>query len=168
MKHFLVALLLAASAAASAAETPAPCTGFAWPMTAEIAAAGAAPGAAAPPGTTLGAWPEGAITLALAPGGEKAFPLAPERAPKDGAASGYIALPAPPAPGVYQVSLGGKAWIDAVQDGKALKSGAHASDASCTLIRKSVRFDLVAAPVTLQISGSDATSIVVTIMPASD
>lgn len=55
-----------------------------------------------------------------------------------------------------------------IQNGKTVPSGAHTSDAACPVLHKSVRFDLIAAPVTLQISGGDATSIVITIMPAAD
>ncbi len=164
MKIFAAALLLIGTAQA---ETVAPCTGFQWPMAREVAAMEAAPGSDTASGTTLGAWPEGAIRVALVPGAEASFPVPPERAPKPETASGTITLPAATA-GKYQVSLSTKAWIDVVQDGKALKSGDHTSDATCTTVRKSVRFDLIAAPVTLQISGADATSIVITIMPASD
>ncbi len=113
-------------------------------------------------------WPDGAIRLGLAVGAEAAFPVPPERAPKAETASGFVTLPAPAAAGAYHVSLSAKAWIDVVQDGKFVKSGAHTSDATCAQARKSVRFDLAAAPVTLQISASDATSIVITIMPAAD
>ena len=165
MKYLAVALLLASSAHAEAA---APCTGFTWPVAREVAAAEAAPAEPIASGTTLSSWPQGAVRLALTPGGEVTFPLPPERAPKPNTAAGFIVLPAPAAPGAYQVSLGGKAWIDVIQNGKTLPSGAHTSDAACPVLHKSVRFDLIAAPVTLQISGGDATSIVITIMPAAD
>lgn len=166
MKTLLLAILL--SGAALAESPAAPCAGFKWPMAREVAAVEAAPGSETASGTVMTAWPEGALRLALTAGGDAAFPIPPERAPKAETASGYVTLPAPEKPGTYQVSLGTKAWIDVVQDGKSVKSGDHSSDANCPAIRKSVRFDLVAAPVTLQISGSDATSIVLTIMPAAD
>ncbi|MFT3810586.1 MAG: hypothetical protein QM698_11765 [Micropepsaceae bacterium] len=164
MKYLAAALLLIGAAHA---ETTAPCTGFQWPMAREIAAAESAPADATASGATLEAWPDGAIRLSLSTA-EVVFPVRPERDPKPGTGSGTITLPAPSAPGTWQVSLSGKAWVDVVQDGKALKSGAHTSDKTCGVLHKSVRFDLVAAPVTLQISGADATSIVITIMPASD
>ncbi len=166
MKPLLLALLL--TGAAWAESPAAPCEGFAWPMAREKAAFEAAAPGAIPSGTTLGAWPEAAETLALAPHGEADFPLAPGRAPKHGANGGYIVLPAPAAPGAYQVTLSGKAWIDVVQNGAHVTAGDHSSDHACPLMRKSVRFDLVAAPVTLQISGSDATTLTFTILPVAD
>jgi hypothetical protein len=165
MKSLLFALALFGTAHA---ETHAePCSVFEWPMGRELAAFKDAPAGEKSSGTELGTWPEGAIRLSLSTG-EVVFPVKPERDPKPGTASGTITLPAPRTAGTYQVTLGGKAWIDVIQNGRALKSGAHTMDATCTIMRKSVRFDLVAAPVTLQISSSDATSIVLTIMSASD
>lgn len=165
MKYLAIAVLLAATAQA---ETAPPCTGFKWPMAREVAAAAAAGDNLTPSGTKTQAWPDGAVRLALAPGSEAAFPVPPQRAPKPDTTAGYLVLHAPASPGVYQVSLSGKAWIDVVQDGKTLPSGAHTSDSACPVLHKSVRFEISAAPVILQISGSDATSIVLTIMPAAD
>lgn len=165
MISLAAALLLLGAAHAQA---PAPCTGFDWPLTMELAMMENAPGSSTRSGTVFQIWPEGAERLELIAGGETGFPVPPEKAPAPRTASGYMTIPAPEKPGVYQVSLSAKAWIDVIQNGKAVPSVAHTSDASCTTIRKSVRFDLVAAPVTLQISGSDATSIVFTILPAAD
>lgn len=165
MKRLILAALVALAPASAAA---APCEGFAWPMAREKAAFEAASAEVNPAGTTLGAWPAAAETLSLGPGGETDFPMAPERAPKEGTQSGFIVLPAPPAAGLYQVTLNAKAWIDVVQDGKAVKSGEHSSDRDCPIMRKSVRFDLAAAPVTLQFSGADATSVTFTILPAAE
>jgi hypothetical protein len=127
-----------------------------------------APGSAMESGRKMLMWPEGAQRLELVAGGEGAFPLPPGKAPAPQTASGFISFAAPEAPGTYQVSLSGKAWIDVIQDGKIVPSTAHTMDPSCPSIHKSVRFDLAAAPVTLQISGADATSVVFTIMPAAD
>lgn len=165
MKYLAFAVLLAAVAQA---ESAAPCSGFAWPMARELAMVEAAPGASIPSGTSMQMWPEGAQRLELRPGGEAAFPVPPGKAPRAQTASGHVSMPAPPSARTYQISLSAKAWIDVVQDGRLVESGAHTSDANCPAIRKSVRFDLAAAPVTLQISGSDATSIVITLLPAAD
>lgn len=165
MRALLLALLL--SGAASAESPAQSCTDFAWPMTREMAAFGTPPAGLTASGAALNEWPVRAVTLSLRPGGETAFPLPPERAPKDGTQAGAVTLPAPAA-GLYQVTLSGKAWIDIVQNGAPVKSGAHTSDPDCPLMRKSVRFDLVAAPVTLQISGSDATTVTFTILPATE
>lgn len=164
----LAAAALLLVTAASAESPAAPCTGFDWPLTIEQEMMENAPGSATRSGTVFQMWPEGAQRLELIPGGEAAFPVPPEKPPGPLTASGYMSFTAPETPGVFQVSLSGKAWIDIIQNGKPVASLAHTMDASCPSIRKSVRFDLVAAPVTLQISGSDATSIVFTIMPAAD
>lgn len=166
MKRILLAALLAL-APANAAETGA-CDGFAWPMAREKAAFEAATRATNPSGTTLADWPATAQKLSLHPDGDADFPLAPERAPDADSLGGYLILPAPPAPGDYQVTLDAKAWIDVVQDGAYVASGAHTSDRACALMRKSVRFTLTDAPVTLQLSGADATTVTFTIMPAAD
>ena len=165
MKYLAFAFLLAAAAHA---ESPAPCTGFTWPMARELAMMDSAPGAAMPSGTKMQTWPEGAERLELTPGGEAAFLIPPGKAPKALTTSGFFSMPAPAAAGTYQISLSDGGWIDVIQDGRLVESGAHTSDHDCPAIRKSVRFDLAAAPVTLQISGSDATSIVITILPAAD
>ena len=166
--------LLAAAAAlagwAMAAETPAkpPCENFAWPMAREAAAFAAAPEAASPSGTVLTAWPEGATRLALGPFDATTFPVAPGRAPKEAANAqgGWVVLPAPAKGALYQVTIDGRLWVDAVQDGRTLSSEAHTSDATCTLFHKSVRFRLADGPVTLQFSGNDAASVVFTVLPA--
>ncbi len=73
---------------------------------------------------------------------------------------------APPAkPGLYQVTLSSEGWIDLVQEGKALDSADHSGVKNCPGLRKSVRFSVGAAPVTLQISGAPAASIKVAIRP---
>ena len=64
------------------------------------------------------------------------------------------------------MTIDGRLWVDAVQDGRTLSSEAHSSDATCTLFHKSVRFVLGASPVTLQFSGEGADSVTFTILPA--
>lgn len=156
---------------AAAAEAPAkpPCENFDWPMAREVAAFAAAPAEATASGTTLAAWPDGVTRLALAPFETVTFPVTPERAPKapNGAKGGWVALPAPAAGGTYQVTIDGKLWVDVIQDGKTIASGAHSSDASCPAFHKSVRFELGLAPVTLQFSGAGDASVTFTILPAS-
>lgn len=161
-----VTAILLAHAASAAEPAKSPCENFAWPMAREQAAFAAAPVEAAS-GTTLDALPSGAVKLALKPVADAALPVAPEKAPKDGAKAGWVVLPAPAA-GLYQVTASGRFWIDAVQSGAGVKSTAHGSDPSCTLFHKVVRFDLKAEPLTLQFSGADADSVTFTILPASE
>ena len=98
------------------------------------------------------------------------FPLTPERGPREaaGAIGGWVALPAPAAAGPYQVTIDGRLWVDVIQDGKMIASGAYSSDTSCPAFHKSVRFELDIAPVTLQFSGAGADTVTFTILPAQD
>ena len=172
MKLFTTTVaVIALTVCAAAADAPAkpPCENFDWPMAREVAAFAAAPAEATPSGTTVTAWPEGVTRLALAPFETVAFPVTPERAPKEpnGAKGGWIVLPAPTAGGIYQVTIDGRLWVDVIQDGKTIASGAHSSDASCPAFHKSVRFELGLAPVTLQFSGAGNENVTFTILPAS-
>ncbi|ONF96394.1 hypothetical protein [Sphingomonas jeddahensis] len=63
------------------------------------------------------------------------------------------------APGTYRVALGGKAWVDLVRDGKALSAAAHGHGPKCTGVRKMVDFALTAGSYTIQLSGSEASSL---------
>ncbi|BCW90701.1 hypothetical protein sos41_38760 [Alphaproteobacteria bacterium SO-S41] len=172
MKRLIMTIAgLALASAAAAAEPPAkpPCENFDWPMAREVAAFAAAPAEAAASGTGLKAWPDGVTRLALGPFETAALPVMPDRAPKetDGAKGAWITLPAPAAGGTYQVTIDSKLWVDVIQDGRTVASGAHSSDASCPAFHKSVRFELGIAPVTLQFSGAGDESVTFTILPAS-
>ena len=72
---------------------------------------------------------------------------------------------APERPGAYQVTLSGEGWIDLVQNSAALDSTDHSGAKNCPGLRKSVRFKVGAAPVTLQISGSPTNSIKIATRP---
>jgi hypothetical protein len=94
------------------------------------------------------------------PFAEAKLPVAPERAPKSPTSfAGFVTLPTPSPGGVYKVSLSSEAWIDAVQDGHHVKSTAFSGATGCEGIRKSVKFDLAAAPFAIQFSGVPAASI---------
>ena len=62
-------------------------------------------------------------------------------------------------PGTYRIALGGKAWVDLVQHGKALTSTAHSHGPKCTGVRKIVDFKLAAGSYAIQLSGSDSASV---------
>lgn len=80
-------------------------------------------------------------------------------APKAVTANGGTLTLTIDAPGTYRVALGGKAWIDLVRDGKALSSAAHGHGPKCTGVRKMVDFALTAGRYTIQLSGSEASSM---------
>jgi len=55
-----------------------------------------------------------------------------------------------------------------VQNGQFLKARSFSGVQGCDGIRKVVKFELTAAPFTVQISGVPTDSIAVAVMPASD
>jgi hypothetical protein len=55
--------------------------------------------------------------------------------------------------------LSAEGWIDVAQAGQAVKSTAFSGAMGCEGIRKSVKFDLAAAPFTVELSGVKADSI---------
>lgn len=174
-RALLLALTLAVSAGGVAAQEGQPaeagsgmgsgCEAFKWPLERERAAFASegleklAAGAARP------AFADQAFALQLAPAAEVSYPLAPARKPKgDGPHyGGVVTFGAPGKPGEYQLTLSGEGWIDLVQNGAAVKSTGHTGARDCPGLRKSVRFAVEAAPVTLQISGAPAASVNVAI-----
>lgn len=76
---------------------------------------------------------------------------------------GIIQLPAIAKPGLYQVTLSDEAWIDVVQNGPYARSIGSTGRSDCPGLRKSVRFELDAGPIVVQLSGVMAEKIVVVI-----
>ena len=168
MRHAIMgALLFCALGGPIATAEEAACTGFAWPMERE-AKLFAEAGQPIASGATLDALPEAAVKLSLVAQSEAAYPIARDREPKTAESKGgWIVLPAPSAAGIYQVTLSSEGWIDVAQSGTVLKSTAFASDRGCKSMHKSVRFDLKAEPVTIQLSDMPASEVTLTILPAS-
>ena len=101
----------------------------------------------------------GAI-VALVPFADAKLPAPPERAPKSpDSFAGFFQAPAPAQPGSYKITLSAEGWIDIEQAGQAVKSTAFSGALGCDGIRKSVKFDLAAAPFTVELSGIKADSI---------
>ncbi len=71
---------------------------------------------------------------------------------------GTLAL-AVTAAGTYRVALGGRAWVDLVQGGKAAASAANGHGPKCTGIVKMVDFKLTPGNYAIQLSGSADDSI---------
>jgi hypothetical protein len=88
------------------------------------------------------------------------YRAAPERAPKSpDTFAGFFQAPAPKQAGSYKITLSAEAWIDVAQSGTTVKSTAFSGALGCEGIRKSVKFDLAAAPFTVELSGIKADSI---------
>ena len=162
---FVVLALLAALSTARAAEEPSGCDKFKWNIDHARAALIAPDRMKLTSGSELAALPATAVTLALVAPADAKLPTPPERAPKDGTFAGFTKFPSVPKAGSYTVSLSTGAWIDLVQDGHFLKPTAFSGATDCEGIRKTVKYDLSAAPFVIQISGVRENSISLVVQP---
>lgn len=166
-----LALAVLAPVAGSAQEpaakpVPAACTAFDWPLMREMAWLEAPGLPKLSSGDELPSGMPGAA-LALKPSEEAAFPVAPSRKPAAGSFGGVLRLPAPTAPGLYQITLSDEAWLDVSQDGRStLRPTAHTGKRDCPGLRKSLRFQLGTQPVTIAVSNAKADSIRIAVAPA--
>jgi hypothetical protein len=154
-----IALLLAAPAFAQGPDSEPPgCDKFKWPIDKERALLAAA--APVENGATL-SQPSARLKLAGATAAK--LPHPPTRQSKAGTYSGFLTVPAPNA-GVYRITLSAGGWIDVFQNGHEVKSGAFTGAPGCDGIRKSVKFELGAAPYVIEITGveTDSVSVAVT------
>ncbi|MBR1130322.1 hypothetical protein [Bradyrhizobium iriomotense] len=161
---FLAALLLSATSAL-AAEEPSGCDKFKWPIERERAALTAPDRTRLASGSEQAAVPGSAITLGLVAPSEAKLPTPPERAPKDGSFAGFTSIKAPKA-GLYTISLSAGAWVDVVQDGHFLKPVAFSGATDCDGIRKTMKYELSAQPLVLQVSGAKDNALSIAILAA--
>jgi hypothetical protein len=165
MKCAGLAVYLASPAAF--ADDKATCDQFAWPIAREREAFSAANLQTIRVGAPERALPEHGVALKLDPAANVTYPVALERKPKnENSFGGVLSFASPPKPGAYQVTLSGEAWIDVIQNGQPLKSTAHSGKRDCPAVRKSVRFELQAAPVAVQLSDVPSDTIKIAILPA--
>ena len=162
----LVALLLLGAGPAWAAEEPSGCDKFKWPIERERTALTAPDRAKLASGSELAAMPSSGVTLALVTPADAKLPTPPERAPKEGTFAGFASIKAAPKAGLYTISLSSGGWLDVVQDGHFLKPKAFSGATDCDGIRKTVKFELSAAPFVVQVSGTKEDSISIAILPA--
>src|ERR1700761_5244729 len=159
-------LLLLSIAQASAAEEPSGCDKFKWNIDHERAALTAADRTKLASGTELTALPASGVILSLVAPADAKLPTPPERAPKDGTFAGFTGLKTAPKAGIYTISLSSGAWVDVVQDGHFLKPQAFSGATDCDGIRKTMKYEISAAPFVLQISGARDSSVSVAILPS--
>jgi hypothetical protein len=158
MRRAWFALVLAAVAALAAGPAAAAaCDDPAWDTATIISSLSAAMPAEA--GTTYERKGGPGFVLALAPVADVAFALPPERAPRNPEPRGAVLHFAAGEAGAYRVALSARAWIDIVQDGAPLRSGAHTDLADCRELHKIVTFDIGPGPFTLQLSDAVEPSI---------
>jgi hypothetical protein len=162
----LVALALLGAAPAWAAEEPSGCDKFKWNIDHERAALTAPDRVKLTSGGELAALPSTGMTIALRPPAEAKLPTPPERAPKEGTFAGFASFKNPPKAGLYTVSLSAGGWVDVMQDGHFLKPKAFSGATDCEGIRKTMKYELSAGPLLLQISGTKEDSISIAILPS--
>ena len=145
-------------------QEPVGCDKFKWPLDQERAMLTGTEVPTAASGSTVTHPLPATVSIALVPFAEAKLPVAPERAPKAPASfAGFVQLPAPAAAGIYKFSLSSEGWIDVVQDGHTVKSAGFTGALGCAGLRKSVRFDLAAQPLTIELSGVAANAVRVAI-----
>jgi hypothetical protein len=164
VKSVLIALAACSIASACFAQGPAQepvgCDKFKWPLDKERATLN---GTDLPKITSgdRAAWPlPWAATVALVPFADAKLPMPPERAPKSPTSfAGFVQVPPPSHVGTYKFTLSSEGWIDVSQNGQFVKSSAFSGAQGCDGIRKSVKFDLTAAPFTIEFSSVPADTI---------
>jgi hypothetical protein len=161
----LAALLLLAAAPAWAADEPSGCDKFKWPIERERAALTAPDRPKLASGGEIAALPSTGMTLALVAPADAKLPTPPERAPKEGTFAGFTSFKTAPKAGLYTISLSAGGWVDVVQDGHFVKPKGFSGATDCDGIRKTMKYELSASPLVLQVSGTRDNSISIAILP---
>src|ERR1700712_1417763 len=161
----LLALVLFGAAPAWAAEEPSGCDKFKWPIDRERAALTAPDRAKVTSGGELASLPSSGVILALVAPADAKLPTPPERASKEGTFAGFTSIKTAPKAGLYTVSLSSGGWVDVVQDGRFLKPKAFSGATDCDGIRKTMKYELSASPLVLQVSGTKDSSISIAVLP---
>ncbi len=155
-----------AAGTAAEAKDIAACAAFKWPIDKERAAFENPDLEKLSSGTSKGPWGEQVFALQLKPAKDIAFPIPlPDKKNPPNTFGGTLSFAAPAAAGPYQITISNHSWIELVQDGAALKPVDHSGAKGCDGVRKSIRFNIGAAPVTLQVSGSTDETVNVSIRP---
>jgi hypothetical protein len=159
VKAVVLVLALAVSTPAFAQE-PVGCDKFKWPLDKERATLTGTDLPKVASGDHV-KWPiPFGMSVALVPFAEAKLPTPPERAPKSPTSfAGFVEISAPAKPGSYKITVSSEGWIDVLQDGQAVKSTAFSGATGCEGIRKSVKFDLAARPLTIELSNVPANAI---------
>jgi len=161
-----VALVLFGAAPALAADEPSGCVKFKWNIDHERGALTPLDRTKLVSGGELAALPSTGMTLGLRPLAEAKLPSPPERAPKEGTLGGFESFKGVSKAGIYTISLSKGAWIDVMQDGHFLKPKAFSGATDCDGIRKTMKYELSASPLVLQVSGTKEDSISIAILPS--
>jgi hypothetical protein len=164
VKTAFIVIAACAVAGHAFAQEPVGCDKFKWPLDKERATLNGTdlPKIASGASVTFPI-PFGTI-VALLPFADAKLPAPPERTPKSpDSFAGFFEAKAPPQAGSYKITLSAEGWIDVAQAGQAVKSTAFSGALGCEGIRKSVKFDLAAAPFAVELSSIKTDSIKIVI-----
>jgi hypothetical protein len=167
MRFILATVATVLALAPAQAADPVGCEQFKWPVTKERALLTTPDLPSLNSGVDSSTLPPLATTLTLQPAANAGLPKPSERAQKPGTFAGYLRLGQIPS-GIYTVSVSDYAWIDIVQDGNFLKPTDSSGVSGCSGIRKILKFNLVAGPATVQISGVATHTIKLAVTLSSD
>jgi hypothetical protein len=157
----IAAIVVATSMCVQAhAQEPVGCDKFKWPLDKERATLNGTDLPKIVSGTAVPfPLPFGAI-VALKPLADAKLLTPPEQAPKSpDSFAGFFQAPAPKKAGSYKITVSAPGWIDVIQAGKTVKSTDFSGARGCDGVRKSVKFDLAAAPFTVELSSIKADEI---------
>jgi hypothetical protein len=167
MRSPLLLALAIVAACPALAQEPVGCDKFKWPLDRERALLTDARAAKVASGSEIPAPPPTALILRLVSFQAAALPFPPERPPRaSGSFAGYLRFHAVPQIGTYFVTLSDEGWLDLIRDGHYLKAADFTGARDCAGARKSVKFDVAAGPLIVQISGARAPTIGIVISPA--
>ncbi len=147
-------------------QVPVGCDKFKWPLDKERATLTGTDLPKMASGDRI-TWPiPWATILTLVPFADAKLPVPPELAPKSPTSfAGFLRIAAPAKAGTYKITLSSEGWIDVVQDSHAVKSSAFSGATGCEGVRKSVKFELAAQPLTMELSGVPSDSIGIALSP---
>lgn len=163
-------LAVALCARAGLALAASPCGAFAWDVGHERALF-TTPARDQQAGDTVAAAPtivlDNLYRLSLSRQAQVAFAVPPGKKAHGEPSYAGLARLHIAADGLYRIALGGRLWIDVVQDGRLVKSVAFTGARGCSTPRKVVLFRLAAGDALLQVSGgpSPQTELTVTRAP---
>jgi len=160
VRSLIIALALSFAAAPVLAQEPSGCDKFKWPLDKERATLTGTDLPKVTSGSRIDWRLPFATIVSLVPLADAKLPIPPERAPKTNESfAGFIQSPPPAKAATYKITLSAEGWIDIVQDGRRVESKTSTGVKGCPGVRKSVKFDLAAAPFTVQLSDIEANSV---------
>jgi len=150
---------------AAAQDEPA-CKQFDWPVNRELELFRDSDMEMVFSGATLSFLPQKGLALELQPQVTVDYVLAPGRdAKSEDSEGGLLFITNVPQAGSYQVTVSNDAWIDVIQNGKAVPLTAETIKNGCPVVYKSMRFNLEPGSLTVQISDASSRRIKLAILP---